>query len=52
VLACAVHVPIGLARIAEEWLGVESRIADIAANLFALLLVVLGFTAVYAMLRG
>jgi fumarate reductase subunit C len=52
VLACAVHVPIGLARIAEEWLGLDSRAANVAANVFALLLIVMGFTAVYAMVRG
>lgn len=52
VLACAVHVPIGLARIAEEWLGLESRTANAAANVVALLLVAMGLTAVYAMVHG
>ena len=52
VLACAVHVPIGLARIAEEWLGVGDRAASTAANVLALLLVAMGMTAVYAMVTG
>ena len=52
VLACAVHVPIGLARIAEEWLGLKSRTANAAANGVALLLVAMGLTAVYAMVHG
>ncbi len=47
-LACVVHVPIGLARIGEEWLGLTAATASIAAQLFALLLLVLGLTAVYA----
>ncbi|MEP7063181.1 MAG: succinate dehydrogenase [Betaproteobacteria bacterium] len=52
VMACAVHVPIGVARIAEEWLGLGSCAANAAANAFALLLAVMGFTAVYAMVTG
>jgi len=48
-LACVVHVPIGLARIGEEWLGLRASAASIAARTFALLLLVLGLTAVYAM---
>jgi fumarate reductase subunit C len=52
VLACAVHVPIGLARIAEEWLHVSPRTANAAGNAFALLLVAIGLTAVYAVVRG
>jgi fumarate reductase subunit C len=51
VLACAVHVPIGLARIAEEWLGLDGRTANAAANVVALLLVAMGLTAVYAMVH-
>ena len=52
VLACAVHVPIGLARIGEEWLGLTASSASFAARAFALLLLVLGFTAVYAVVRA
>jgi len=47
-LACVAHVPIGLARIGEEWLGLGASAASIAARVFALLLLVLGLTAVYA----
>jgi fumarate reductase subunit C len=48
VLACAVHVPIGLARIAEEWLGWSGRRSNVAAMLVAIALAVLGLRAVYA----
>jgi len=48
VIACAVHVPIGLARIAEEWLGWSGRASNAGAVLIALALAVLGFRAVYA----
>ena len=47
-LACVVHVPIGVARIGEEWLGLTASTARIAAQLFALLLLVLGLTAIRA----
>jgi fumarate reductase subunit C len=48
VLACAVHVPIGLARIAEEWLGWSARRSNVAAVAVALALAALGLRAVYA----
>ena len=48
VLASAVHAPIGLARIAEEWLGWSPRASNLAALAFAILLVVTGLRAVYA----
>ncbi len=48
VIACAVHVPIGLARIAEEWLGWSGRQSNAAAVLVALALGALGLRAVYA----
>lgn len=48
VLASAVHVPIGLARIAEEWMGWDARVSNLAAALFAMLLLVLGLRATYA----
>lgn len=50
VLACAVHVPIGLARIAEEWLGWSGRLSSRAAVLVALALALLGLRAVYAVI--
>lgn len=52
VAACAVHVPIGIARVAEEWLGLTPRTADGIAHALALLLFVLGMSAVYAMVAG
>jgi len=48
VLACAVHVPIGLMRIAEEWLAWRTRGVVIAAVLFAAVLALAGLRAVYA----
>ena len=52
VLACAVHVPLGLANVAEEWLRVPARAAHAAANALAWLLAALGLVAVYAMVAG
>ena len=48
VVACAVHVPIGLARIAEEWLGWSARRSNAAAAVLALALAALGLRAVWA----
>jgi fumarate reductase subunit C len=50
VAACAVHVPIGLLRIAEEWLGWRGRGARLAALAVAALLAVLGLRAVYGVI--
>jgi len=47
VLACAVHVPIGLARICEEWLGLGGVKAALIGKLFGLLILLLGLRAVY-----
>jgi fumarate reductase subunit C len=52
VIACAVHVPIGLSAIAQEWLGWRERTATVAAALFAALIVVAGLRAVYAVVVG
>jgi fumarate reductase subunit C len=38
VLAVAVHAPLGLRTIADEWLGWRGRAADVALTAFALLL--------------
>jgi fumarate reductase subunit C len=46
VLACAVHVPLGLARILRETV-MPARAASVVSGLFALLLLVLGLRAVY-----
>jgi fumarate reductase subunit C len=52
VVACAVHAPIGLARIAEEWLGWRARTANGAAIVFAFLLLASGGRAVYAVVAA
>jgi fumarate reductase subunit C len=46
VLACAVHVPLGLARILRETV-MPARAANLVSALFALLLLVMGLRAVY-----
>jgi fumarate reductase subunit C len=46
VLACAVHVPIGLAAIAREWLAMSDGASILFAKLFGMLLLVLGMSAV------
>ena len=48
VIACAVHVPVGIANIAEEWFGFEPRNALWLARGFALVLLVMGLRAVVA----
>jgi fumarate reductase subunit C len=48
VLACAVHVPTGLANIAVEWARWPPARALWAARAFALLLLATGLRAVYA----
>jgi fumarate reductase subunit C len=50
VLACAVHVPIGLLRIAEEWLRWRGPSAVAAALAFGLLLAGMGLRAVYGVI--
>jgi fumarate reductase subunit C len=47
VLACAVHVPVGLANIAREWWGWSAHAALWASRGFAVLLLVLGLRAVW-----
>ena len=48
VAAAAVHAPIGVRTIAREMLGWRGRSLDVAAILFALVLLALGFRAVGA----
>ena len=48
VVACAVHVPIGLRNILEEWLAWRGRGASVASLLFAIAILALGLRAVYA----
>jgi fumarate reductase subunit C len=48
VLACAVHVPVGVANIAREWWGLGERAARGLSLALALLLVLMGLRAVVA----
>ena len=48
VVACAVHAPIGLSNVLYEWRGGRGHAHAIIAQLFAALIAVLGFFAVYA----
>jgi fumarate reductase subunit C len=48
VLACAVHVPIGFARICEEWFGMTAAAARLVARVLGLAILVMGLRAVYA----
>lgn len=52
VLACAVHVPTGLANIAVEWARWPASRALLMARGMALLLLVTGWRAVYAVFTG
>jgi fumarate reductase subunit C len=47
VIACAVHVPIGLARILREMLDLSERAANVLSSLFGVLLLLMGLRAVY-----
>ena len=48
VVACAVHVPVGLANIAREWWDMSEPYALWLSRAFGLLLLVMGLRAVYA----
>jgi fumarate reductase subunit C len=48
VIACAVHVPLGLAHVAREWAGIGERGARWLSQAMALLLLVMGLRAVAA----
>ncbi len=48
VLVVAVHAPIGLRKVLQEWSGLETSTINSFCWLFALLLLVLGFRAVAA----
>jgi fumarate reductase subunit C len=52
VLACAVHVPVGLANIAQEWWGLGERSAVWLARTFAVALLLGGLRAVYAVVAS
>lgn len=48
VIACAVHVPVGVANIAREWWGLGERVARGLSLTLSLLLLVTGLRAVVA----
>jgi succinate dehydrogenase subunit C len=48
VIAVAIHAPIGLRSVLREWTRWRGRSLDLALALFALLLLALGFRAVFA----
>lgn len=52
VAMCAVHVPIGLLRVAEEWLNWRGKPALIAAGAISLALAILGLRAVCGVTFG
>lgn len=52
VVACAVHVPVGLANIACEWWGMKERMAQWFSRAFALWVLVMGLRAVYAVVAS
>ncbi len=52
VVTVAMHASIGLATIAEEWLGLDGHPARSLALAFALFLAVMGLRAVYGVVVG
>jgi fumarate reductase subunit C len=52
VLTAAVHAPIGLARVAEEWLGLKRRASYAIALWFGAILAISGLRAVYAVVAS
>ena len=48
VIAVAIHAPIGLRNVLREWTAWRGRSLDLALALFAILLLVLGLRAVFA----
>ncbi len=51
VLAVAIHAPIGLRNVAREWTAWRGRSLDVVLAAFAMLLLLLGLTAVLALYR-
>lgn len=52
VVSAAVHAPIGLARIAEEWLQWRGRTLNWLLSVFGIVLMVVGFSAVWGLYGG
>jgi fumarate reductase subunit C len=52
VLSVVVHAPIGLARVAEEWLNWRGRSLQVTLTVVALLLATTGLRAVWGVYAG
>ena len=52
VVSAAIHAPIGLARIAEEWLQWRGRLLNGLLLIFAVVLVAVGLSAVWGLYGG
>ena len=52
VIACAIHVPIGVESVVREWLGASPRTARVVGRVAALAIAVLGLRAVYAVVAA
>ena len=52
VVSAAIHAPIGLARIAEEWLHWRGRLLNGLLLIFAIVLVAVGLSAVWGLYGG
>ena len=52
VIACVVHVPIGLMRVCEEWLGMNRFVSVTVTKLFGIAILFLGLRAVYGVYAG
>ena len=52
VLACVVHVPIGLAKVCEEWLGMNRFLSVTTAKLATITILFLGLRAVFGVYAG
>jgi fumarate reductase subunit C len=52
VLACAVHVPIGLTAIAAEWLNWRGRGIAVAASLYSAAIAIMGLRALYGLVAS
>ena len=52
VLACVVHVPIGLTKVCEEWLSISRFLAVTTSKLFTIMILFLGLRAVYGVYTG
>jgi fumarate reductase subunit C len=51
VAAAAVHAPLGLRAVADEWLGLRGRATDIVLGILALVLLAGGLYAVQSLVR-